>query len=114
MRRSRLVRIVAAVAAVTLGTAAAACDLNPFEEFEFHCPQPVHPGLAIAVGVRANSPAPTLPREVRQLVADAMTGCGRITVVRVDGRPSVVGAAVFSSGARTEQNFEMDQASFLE
>lgn len=92
----------------------AARDFVFGEEFEFHCPQPAHPALAIAAGARANSPAPVLPAEVRQLVTDAMTGCGEITVVRVDGRPSVAGTTVFSTGAKTEQNFELDQADFLD
>ncbi|GAA1775261.1 hypothetical protein GCM10009681_53550 [Luedemannella helvata] len=83
-------------------------------EFTFQCPQPVHPPLVIAVGVRANSPAPTLPTEVRQLVADTTNGCGKITVVRVDGRPTVSGSATFTTAAQTEQNFEMDKRSFAE
>lgn len=83
------------------------------EEFEFHCPQPVAPALAIAVGARANSPKPAPPTEVRQLIVETMNGCGKITVVRVDGRPSVVDDLVFSTGARTKQNFEIDKDKFL-
>jgi OOP family OmpA-OmpF porin len=83
------------------------------EKFEFHCPQPAAPGLAIAVGARANSPAPALPTEVRKLITDAMTGCGKLTVVRVDGRPSEAGELTFSSAAKTKQNFQIDQDAFL-
>lgn len=83
------------------------------EQFEFHCPRPTAPGLALAVGARASSPAPKLPAEVRQLVVDTMNGCGRITVVRIDGRPAVVGQLGFSTGARTQQNLDMDKANFL-
>lgn len=117
MRRFRCVRPVALALCVPLGMAAAGCaavrDVVVGEEFEFHCPQPPPPPVAIAVGARANSPAPALPPEVRRLVAEAMIGCGEITVVRVDGRPSVAGSAVFSTAARTEQNFRIDQENFL-
>jgi outer membrane protein OmpA-like peptidoglycan-associated protein len=83
------------------------------DKFEFHCPQPAQPGLAIAIGDRANSPAPAAPAEVRKLIVAAMTNCGKITVVRVDGRPSVAGSVVFSSAAKTKQNFELEQDEFL-
>lgn len=120
MRRFRCVRLVALALCVPLGiTTTAGCDSiseavvgEPFEEF--HCPQPAHPALAVAVGARANSPAPTLTAEVRGLVADAMIGCGKITVVRVDGRPSIAGSTVFSTAAKNKQNFEIDKVEFLD
>jgi OmpA-OmpF porin, OOP family len=83
------------------------------ENFEFHCPQPEHSAVAIAVGARANSPAPQLPEEVRRLVTEAMDGCGKITVIRVDGRPSIVGDTRFHSTARSPQAFDLDQTAFL-
>ncbi|MFI6232710.1 OmpA family protein [Micromonospora sp. NPDC050784] len=96
------------LAAVTTG-----CALVFGEEFEFHCPQPAAPGLAIAVGARANSPTPTPPTEIRQMIVDTMMGCGKITAIRVDGRPGLAGELVFSTGAKTKSNFAIDQTSFL-
>jgi outer membrane protein OmpA-like peptidoglycan-associated protein len=82
-------------------------------KFEFHCPEPAHSAVAIAVGARANSPEPALPTAVRKLVTEAMTGCAKITVVRIDGRPAVAGSTVFSTTAKTQQNFDADQVAFL-
>jgi OOP family OmpA-OmpF porin len=112
------VRLAALALCVPLGVAmTAGCDMVKKtvlgDKFEFHCPQPAQPGLAIAIGDRANNPAPAAPAEVRKLIVAAMTGCGKITVVRVDGRPSVAGSVVFSSAAKTKQNFELEQDEFL-
>jgi outer membrane protein OmpA-like peptidoglycan-associated protein len=108
----RLAALALCLATATTGCAAVK-TLVIGEKFEFHCPQPVAPGLAVAVGARANSPAPALPPEVRQLIVDARDGCGRITAVRVDGRPGVAGRLVFGTAARTRPNFQIDQANFL-
>ncbi|MEO6700006.1 MAG: hypothetical protein ABI140_17350, partial [Jatrophihabitantaceae bacterium] len=50
---------------------------------------------------------------MHKLIAAAVPGCGKITVIRVDGRPSVVASVVFGTGAKTQQNFDADQAHFL-
>ncbi|MFY1635214.1 hypothetical protein ACN27F_18385 [Solwaraspora sp. WMMB335] len=115
MKRFAILRIAAAALCVssTVTGCAEAKSLVFGEEFEFHCPQPPAPGLAVAVGARANTPAPVLPTEVRQLLVSSMEGCGEITVVRVDGRPGVVGSTVFDTAARTRQNFDIDKAAFL-
>lgn len=113
MRRVKYRRLAALALCIPLSVVASTgCDLIE-PEFTFECPQPAHPPVAIAVGARANSPAPQLPLEVRQLIVDAMMGCGQITVIRVDGRPSIVGDIRFSTGARTAQNFELDKERFL-
>jgi outer membrane protein OmpA-like peptidoglycan-associated protein len=118
MRRPRSLRLAALALCVPFGvTTTTGCgsvrELVFGEEFEFHCPQPAHTPVAIAVGARANSPAPALPAEVRKLIAEGMTGCAKVTVIRVDGRPAVAGSAVFTTTARTEQNFNIDKAEFL-
>lgn len=115
MRRPRSARLAALALCVPLGfLTTAGCALLVGEEFEFHCPQPAHPPIALAVGARANSPKPAMPTEVRQLIADGMTGCAKITVVRVDGRPAVTGSTVFTTTAKTKQNFELDKVNFLQ
>lgn len=117
MKLHRSVRLAALALCLPLAATSTGCaaarTLVFGDEFEFRCPQPVAPGLAIAVGARANSPAPSPPADVRQLIVDAMEGCGKITAVRVDGRPGVAGELVFSTGARTRPNFDIDQANFL-
>ena len=113
MKPHRSLRLAALALCLPLAVTTNGCALVFGEEFEFHCPQPAAPGLAVAVGARANSPTPTLPTEVRQLIVDTMNGCGKITAVRVDGRPSVAGELVFSTGAKTRQNFDIDQVDFL-
>lgn len=117
MKLPRSLRLAVLALCLPLVATGAGCtavkDLVFGEEFEFHCPPDAAPGLAIAVGARANSPAPAPPTLVRQLIVDAMNGCGRITAVRVDGRPGVAGELVFHSGARAKQNFDIDQANFL-
>jgi outer membrane protein OmpA-like peptidoglycan-associated protein len=119
MRHSRTARLAALVLCVPLGVAlTTGCESAKKwfmgDEFEFHCPRPAPPGLAIAVGERANSPAPALPADVRKLITEAIRGCAKITVIRVDGRPDVVdGPLVFTSAAKTEQNFAIELSDFL-
>lgn len=111
MKRSTNLRLAAlALSVLPLVTG---CAVVFGEEFEFHCPQPPTPPLAIAVGARANSPQPALPTEVRQRLVSSMEGCGKVTVVRLDGRPAVVDSTVFSTAARTKQNFDIDRSNFL-
>jgi OmpA-OmpF porin, OOP family len=78
------------------------------------CPPPAAAGLAIAVGARANSPQPVVPSAVGTRIVAAMRACRKITVIRVDGRPSVAGSLTFSTAARTQQNLNIDQAAFLD
>jgi outer membrane protein OmpA-like peptidoglycan-associated protein len=112
------VRLAATALCVVSGVLAtsgcgAVHDIVVGGKFEFHCPQQPPAGLSIAVGARANSPAPAPPAEVRKMIVDAMAGCGKITVVRVDGRPAIAGTEVFSSAAKNRQNFDIDQRDFL-
>jgi outer membrane protein OmpA-like peptidoglycan-associated protein len=118
MRLLKSARLVAlALSAPLVVTTTAGCDsvrdLVVGEKFEFHCPASPPAPLAVAVGRRANSPTPELPIDVRKRVKTSMEGCGKITVVRVDGRPSIADTLTFSTGAKTKQTFEIDQAKFL-
>jgi OOP family OmpA-OmpF porin len=114
MRIHRSVRIAALALCLPLAATATGCTILDGDKFTFSCPQPAAAGLAIAVGARANSPAPALTTDVRKLIVDAMNGCGKISVVRVDGRPSIVDAKVFGTQARTKSNFAIDQKAFLD
>ncbi|MEU8071000.1 OmpA family protein [Micromonospora sp. NPDC049151] len=114
MTTRRSARIAALALCVPLVGAIAGCIPLIGEEFTFNCPQPAATGLGIAVGARANSPAPALTTDVRKLIVDTMNGCGKITTIRVDGRPSIVDDAVFGTQAKTKSNFAIDQKAFLD
>ncbi|MEU9511761.1 OmpA family protein [Micromonospora sp. NPDC048169] len=114
MTTRRSARIAALALCVPLVGAIAGCIPLIGEEFTFNCPQPAAAGLGIAVGARANSPAPALTTDVRKLIVDTMNGCGKITTIRVDGRPSIVDDAVFGTQAKTKSNFAIDQKAFLD
>lgn len=82
------------------------------------CPVAQAP-VAIAVSGRANSPAPALPPPVRQLVHDVIyavpvgeTG-PTISLIGIDGRPSLVGRAAFSSEAEFPAAVDRDRDAFL-
>ena len=83
------------------------------------CPVPVAP-MAIAVGVRANSPAGDLPAAVRQAATQVVSGASdqkkqpRFTLVDVDGRPSVSGSATYSTDAGNSIAAQDDQNAFLQ
>jgi OmpA-OmpF porin, OOP family len=63
------------------------------------CPTRSRPGLAIAVGGRANSPTPNVPSEVQQLVDKTIDNGKTINVIRVDGDPTIACALSYSSDA---------------
>lgn len=111
MKLRRFIRL--GVPAVCIALATTGCSYIISDGPVFHCPKQPGSGLAIAVGRRANSPDPNVPTEVKRRIATAMQDCATITVVRVDGRPSVVGALAFSTGARTDQNLQIDKTAFL-
>lgn len=84
----------------------------------FGCPIPSGP-VAVAVSGRANSPAPVLPPPAAQLVHDTVyavpigeTGPA-ISLVGIDGRPSLIASAAFSSDAEFPQAVDRDRETFL-
>ena len=56
-------------------------------------------GLAVAVGGRANTPAPVVPDRVGTLIDKAVTDGTGIDIIRVDGQPSIACAMSFKSDA---------------
>src|SRR6185369_7770027 len=82
----RVGRALLAIIALTVGTSAlVACTSDPPQP----CPIAARPGLAIAVGGRANAPAPDVPDRVGELIDKAVTEGTGIDVIRVDGHPSI-------------------------
>jgi OmpA-OmpF porin, OOP family len=76
-------------------------------------------GLAVAVGDRANSPKPELPTEVGPELDKIMDDTARgvpdrgVTLVRVDGRPTIGCVMTFSSNAKNPIAARHDRAQFV-
>ncbi|MEV4411527.1 OmpA family protein [Catellatospora sp. NPDC049609] len=68
--------------------------------------------LALAVGARANQPAPVLPGEVQTLLQRAAYDGNRISVFRVDGDPKPAGDATFSTNAQNNLRWRKDLENF--
>jgi outer membrane protein OmpA-like peptidoglycan-associated protein len=75
------------------------------------CPTSAEPGLAVVLGARANSPAPAIPAVVGNYLTDIKPGNG-VTVVRVDGSPSISCAATFRTDGRNDVARKQDQHDF--
>jgi outer membrane protein OmpA-like peptidoglycan-associated protein len=89
-------RALVVVVALAVGTPAlAACTSDPPQA----CPTAARPGLAVAVGGRANTPAPAVPDRVGELIDKAVTDGTGINVIRVDGDPTIACALSFKSDA---------------
>ena len=89
-------RALLAIVALAVGTPAlVACASDPPQP----CPTAAKPGLAVAVGGRANTPAPVVPERVGELIDKAVTDGTGINVIRVDGDPSIACALSFRSDA---------------
>jgi outer membrane protein OmpA-like peptidoglycan-associated protein len=98
MFRPRFATLGKAFAAIAIlasvSPALAACTDPPQP-----CPTVAKPGLAVAVGGRANAPAPVVPDGVGLLIDKAVTDGSGIDVIRVDGHPSIACAMSFKSDA---------------
>ncbi|MPZ65135.1 MAG: OmpA family protein [Pseudonocardiaceae bacterium] len=82
------------------------------------CPVPAGP-IGVATSGRANSPVPVLPPSAEQILRDSIydvpigdTG-PTISLVEIDGRPSLVAGAAFSSDAEFPQAVDRDRETFL-
>lgn len=90
-------------------TVAAGCGAD---QTTAECPTTPVPGVAIAVGARANSPAPVLPPEVLDLIERAIRDGRGITLVRVDGAPTIACALRFRSDAENQVARDDDERRF--
>jgi len=88
-------RVALMIVTLAAGTAALAACTDPPRA----CPTAARPGLAVAVGGRANAPAPVVPDAVGALIDRAVTDGTGIDVIRVDGHPSIACAMSFTSDA---------------
>ena len=83
------------LATLVAGALLVACSDDPAQP----CPTAARPGLAVAVGGRANTPAPAAPDRVGELIDQAVADGTGINVIRVDGQPSIACALSFRSDA---------------
>jgi OOP family OmpA-OmpF porin len=88
-------RALATMAFLVAGTPVLAACTEPPQP----CPTAAKAGLAVAVGGRANAPAPVVPDGVGALIDKAVTDGTGIDVIRVDGHPSISCAMAFKSDA---------------
>jgi OmpA-OmpF porin, OOP family len=72
------------------------------EDTGLSCPARAGGPVTVAVGARANSPAPVLPAPVVALMREAAKQGNAISLVRVDGSPSVAFQGAFRSDAAND------------
>jgi OmpA-OmpF porin, OOP family len=94
-RASTLGKALVMIVVLAAGTPALAGCADPPQP----CPTAVKAGLAVAVGGRANAPAPVVPDAVGALIDRAVTDGTGIDIIRVDGHPSIACAMSFTSDA---------------
>ncbi|WP_018801897.1 OmpA family protein [Salinispora arenicola] len=69
--------------------------------------------VAVALGARANSPAPRLGADVENLVRAAVTAEHEITMITIDGAPKTAFRGAFASTARNAVAVQSDYDRFL-
>jgi outer membrane protein OmpA-like peptidoglycan-associated protein len=89
---SRFPRVLGAVQVAALLLLGTACGspAPPATAAPLSCPTPANAPLALAVGARANVPAPNLPQSVSDLMDNVAMAHQALTVIRLDGSPAVV------------------------
>jgi outer membrane protein OmpA-like peptidoglycan-associated protein len=98
-----VVSLVPLLAACSNGFTPSAVDLT--------CPTAAGGPVTLAVGARANNPAPALPPVIVDLMREAAKQSHTISIVRVDGSPSVAFQGTFASTAANDvaKNNELEQ-----
>jgi outer membrane protein OmpA-like peptidoglycan-associated protein len=103
---------VALGVAATLLPLLAACSkgFTP-SAVDLQCPTQAGGPVTLAIGARANSPAPLLPSVIVDLMREAAKKSHTVSVVRVDGSPSVSFQGTFASTAANDvaKNNELEQ-----
>jgi len=69
--------------------------------------------LALVIGARSNVPKPQLPAFVNTLLQDAANAGHQISIIGVDGQPSVVAPPPFSSSAGNSAARQSDLTNYL-
>ncbi len=110
MKRRVGVLITAALAMAPMLVACSEGGFSP-EAVDLTCPTQAGGPVTLAVGARANSPAPVVPPAVADLMREAAKQSQTISLVRVDGSPSVPFQGTFASDAANDvaRNNELEQ-----
>jgi OmpA-OmpF porin, OOP family len=104
---------VAAMVAVLPFLAACSDNIFPAGSVDLACPtQPGGP-VTIAVGARANSPTPVLPPAIVDLMREAAKQSHTISLVRVDGSPTVAFQGTFRTDAANDVARKSELEAFL-
>jgi outer membrane protein OmpA-like peptidoglycan-associated protein len=106
---------LAAIAVLTVLPLLSACSENQFSPGSVDLACPSQPGgpVTIAVGARANSPAPMLPPPIVGLMREAAKQGHTISLVRVDGSPTVAFQGTFQTDAANDVARESELDGFL-
>ena len=102
--------VMAAIATAGLLATVTACTSSPAAPAK-PCPATAEPGVAVAFGARANSPEPAIPKIVADYLTDIDQDKG-ITIVRVDGAPSIACGIRFHSNAVNGPAKQQDRHDF--
>ena len=111
LRRTGLV--VAALLSVLPLAAACSDGTFPAESVDIGCPTAAGGPVTIAVGARANSPTPVLPPAVVALMREAAKQSHTISLVRVDGSPTVAFQGTFRTEAANDVARRSELDAFL-
>src|SRR6266851_10072549 len=72
--------------------------------------------VALAIGVRANNPTPSLAEQGQPVVAvmnSAITANKQITIIRIDGSPSVIFSQAFSPTGGNTQSRKAEKDTYI-
>jgi outer membrane protein OmpA-like peptidoglycan-associated protein len=104
---------VAALLAVLPLAAACSDGTFPAESVDIGCPSAAGGPVTLAVGARANSPTPVLPPAVVGLMREAAKQSHTISLVRVDGSPTVAFQGTFRTEAANDVARRSELDAFL-
>src|SRR5512138_1898418 len=103
-----------AVVGAALPLLAACSDGSfPAEAVDLGCPTQAGGPVTLAIGARANSPTPVLPPAVVGLMREAAKQSQTISLVRVDGSPTVAFQGTFRTDAANDVARRSELDAFL-
>lgn len=108
-------KLIPAITVVLAGLGLAACGHGSFpaEPVDLGCPTQAGGPVTIALGARANSPAPVLPPTIVGLMREAAKKSQTISLVRVDGSPTVAFQGTFKTEAANDVARRSELDTFL-
>jgi OOP family OmpA-OmpF porin len=112
-RRSRLGLALTAMLAVLPLTAACSDGTFAPGQVDLACPTQAGGPVTLAVGARANSAAPVLPPAIVDLMREAAKQSQAVSLVRVDGSPTVSFQGTFRTDAANDVARDNELAMFI-